>query len=322
MFPSISVVIPTKNRRDILRDTIHSILKQNVPLEIIVFDDGSTDGTSDMLRAEFPTIRVEQYAESAGPTLRRNQGARIAKGEFLFTIDDDCTFPHADTFAQTVAAFDDERVGAVTIPFINIYKGEEVWTVAPDAKQTYACFDYFGGMVAFRREVFLKIDGYRTYYFMNVEEGDLAVRLLDAGYIVKLGTAPPIDHHESPIRSSKRYNELGPRNNILYAWYNVPMPYFFPHVMATGLRAARHIARIGHPDQAIRGVCQGWLAIMHELLRRAPVSRSCYRLSRALRTHAHLPWSKVEPSLNPIQSSEELERRGAAQAATKSNIFA
>ena len=296
-----SVVIPTKNRRDILRATVASILGQDEPLEIIVLDDGSSDGTSEMLRAEFPGVRVESFRRSRGPAHRRNQGARMARGEFLFTIDDDCILPHADTFARTIEEFDDARIGAVTIPFINVHKeAGVVITGAPDAGQTYVAYEYYGGMVAFRRELFLELGGYRSYYFMNIEEGDYAVRMLQSGHVVKLGTAPPIDHHESPIRASKRLNELGPRNHILYAWYNVPMPDLPLHLLGSGVKAALYIARLGHPDQALRGFVKGWTAILHELNHRAPVSPLCYKLSRELKARASVPFAEIEERLNVI----------------------
>ena len=299
--PRASVVIPTKNRRDILRETVASILQQDEPLEIIVLDDGSRDGTSEMLRAQFPDVRVESFSRSRGPSYRRNQGARLARGEFLFTIDDDCILPHADTFARTIEAFDEARIGAVTIPFINVHKDKGlVMTAAPDANQTYVGLEYYGGMVAFRRELFLELGGYRPYYFMHIEEGDYALRMLAAGFVVKWGSAPPIDHHESPIRASKRLNELGPRNHILYAWYNVPMPHVIPQILGSGTKSALHVASLGNPSHGARGLMKGWLAVMHELNNREPVSVECYKLSRALKAHNYLPLSQIENQLVEI----------------------
>ena len=299
-----SVVIPTKNRYGILSETLRSILQQDEPLEIIVLDDGSSDGTPDRLRAEFPSVRVESFRRSRGPSYRRNQGARLAKGDFLFTIDDDCTLPHADTIRQTIEAFDDARIGAVTIPFINIHKDKDlVITVAPDAAQTYITFDYYGGMVAFRRELYLELGGYRSHYFYMGEEGDYALRLLNSGHFIRLGTAPPIDHHESPVRPSKRRNELGPRNLILFAWYNVPMPYFVPHILISGMKSVAHISGLGHPDQAIRGWFRGWGAIFHELNQRAPVSKSCYKLSREIKASNVVPFSQVKSRLSAPENA-------------------
>ena len=51
-----TIVIVTKNRKEELRDAVLSALNQVGRLEILVIDDGSTDGTSEMIRAEFPTV--------------------------------------------------------------------------------------------------------------------------------------------------------------------------------------------------------------------------------------------------------------------------
>ncbi len=298
-----SVVIPTKNRYGIFRETILSILQQDEPVEIIVLDDASSDGTPEKARAEFPDIRVESFRRSRGPAYRRNQGARLAKGEFLFTIDDDCTLPHADTIRRTIEAFDDPRVGAVTIPFININKDKDLTlTVAPDDAQTYASFEYYGGMVALRRDIFLELGGYRPFYFYMNEEGDYSVRLLNAGYYIKAGTAPPIDHHESPIRASKRRNQLGTRNQMLFAWYNIPGPQMVPQMVGSGLKASAHLYKLGHPDQALRGFVKGWVAVAHELKRREPVSPQCYKLSREIRRRETVPFSEIEARLEEIRA--------------------
>ena len=179
---------------------------------------------------------------------------------------------------------------------------KSVLTAAPDETQTYAAFDYYGGMIAFRRALYLRLGGYRPFYFMNVEESDLAVRILDAGYFIKLGTAPPIDHHESPVRVSKRINELGPRNNILYAWYNVPMPFLLPHILGAGFLAVRHIWRVGFPGDAVRGWFQGWAAVAHELRHRRPVSVAGYQLSREIKARGAVPLGEIEARLKALKT--------------------
>ena len=53
-----TVVITTRNRKELLRDAITSTLAQQEQVEIIVMDDASTDGTGEMVRAEFPMVRL------------------------------------------------------------------------------------------------------------------------------------------------------------------------------------------------------------------------------------------------------------------------
>ncbi len=92
--PSFSVVIPTFNRLKLLRETLSSVLAQEEETpEIIVVDDGSTDGTLDYLRTEHPGI-LTIAQRNAGPGAARNRGIERAGGDFVAFLDsDDLWFP-------------------------------------------------------------------------------------------------------------------------------------------------------------------------------------------------------------------------------------
>lgn len=84
---SYSVIIPTFNRKNLLKEAIDSALKQTQPpLEIIVVDDGSSDGTHEMLE-DMPVKVICQ--ENAGPSAARNRGSKEAKGKWLAFLDSD-----------------------------------------------------------------------------------------------------------------------------------------------------------------------------------------------------------------------------------------
>jgi glycosyltransferase involved in cell wall biosynthesis len=89
----ISVIIPTCNRRVLLAQALRSVLEQTlVPEEIIVADDGSTDGTGDLIAAfstENPALRFLPLEHRGFPGRGRNAGARIARGRFLAFLDSD-----------------------------------------------------------------------------------------------------------------------------------------------------------------------------------------------------------------------------------------
>ena len=101
--PLVSVVIPTYNRAQLVREAVASVLAQNYqPLEPIVVDDGSDDATGDAL-ARFPKVRVLRQAHTGMPGQVRNAGARLARGEYLAFLDsDDLWLPRK--LAQQVAA--------------------------------------------------------------------------------------------------------------------------------------------------------------------------------------------------------------------------
>lgn len=93
----VSVVIPTHNRARLLPRTLASALgQQDVDVEVIVVDDGSTDATPDLLRSmEEPRLRVVRHPVSRGVALARNAGIEVASGPWVaFLDDDDIWAPH------------------------------------------------------------------------------------------------------------------------------------------------------------------------------------------------------------------------------------
>src|SRR5262245_32778114 len=87
-----SIVIATKDRKDELRRAITSAIRQTEPVEILVLDDGSTDGTSEMVKSEFPQVRLERTPVPLGYVAQRNRAALFCSGEIIFSIDDDAEF--------------------------------------------------------------------------------------------------------------------------------------------------------------------------------------------------------------------------------------
>jgi glycosyltransferase involved in cell wall biosynthesis len=89
---SISVVIPTHNRCVLLERAIGSVLGQTRPAdEIIIIDDGSTDGTGELVQKKYPAL-VYFYQENKGISSARNAGIEKARGEWIAFLDSDDTW--------------------------------------------------------------------------------------------------------------------------------------------------------------------------------------------------------------------------------------
>ena len=103
--PLVTVVIVNYNRRDDLRDALESVRKQDhEPVEVIVVDNASSDGSEQMLKAEFPEvrcIRLEKNIGMDGYTL----ACQAAQGQILFQMDNDSLMPDASVLSKVVAAF-------------------------------------------------------------------------------------------------------------------------------------------------------------------------------------------------------------------------
>lgn len=86
---TLSVVIPTFNRRSTLARCLESVFEQTRPVDqLIVVDDGSTDGTEDWIRASHPTIDLVTQTNK-GVSAARNAGIRIATSQWLAFLDSD-----------------------------------------------------------------------------------------------------------------------------------------------------------------------------------------------------------------------------------------
>lgn len=88
--PRVSVIIPTFNRRDYITASIQSVLQQTfLDFEIIVVDDGSTDGTADLVAAISDERLVYIHQENRGRSAARNRALSIARGEYFAFLDSD-----------------------------------------------------------------------------------------------------------------------------------------------------------------------------------------------------------------------------------------
>lgn len=297
--PQTTVLIATRNRRDELRRAITSCLQQTIPLEILIIDDGSTDGTSEMVRSEFPSVRLDSQKDARGLIVQRNRGARLASCPIVFVIDDDAFFPSPLTVEQTLADFDNPRVGVVAVPYVDVHKGPAVHQKAPSSQGIWVISDYRGTAHAFRREVFLNLGGYHDYLYHWAEERDYSLRLINAGLIVRAGRADPLHHVESPRRASSHTFPYHVRNHLLLVWYHVPLPYAPLHLLATTWNNIVHGLRAGMPWATARGIFRAGIGMWHERRKRDPISPRAYRLYRTLQKSGK--WlHEIEGTLPPM----------------------
>ena len=94
---AISVVLPTHNRGNLLRETLNALVAQSLPksmYEIIIVDNRSTDGTRKILEEFADTHGITHiYEEKLGAAIARNTGWRVAQGRWVAFMDDDVLVP-------------------------------------------------------------------------------------------------------------------------------------------------------------------------------------------------------------------------------------
>ncbi|MER5194597.1 bifunctional polysaccharide deacetylase/glycosyltransferase family 2 protein [Streptomyces sp. NPDC002755] len=112
----VSVIVPAYNEKECIANTLKSLAKSTHPIEIIVVDDGSTDGTSEISREAaralgMTNVRVIRQ-ENAGKPAALNNGVRSASYDIVVMMDGDTVF-EPDAVHQLVQPFADPKVGAV-----------------------------------------------------------------------------------------------------------------------------------------------------------------------------------------------------------------
>ena len=288
-----TIVFTTHNRANTLRQAIQAARKQTVPVEIIVMDDASTDETQNIMNREFPEIQYHRTTENKGPCYHRNRGIELAKTEIVFPLDDDSILQSPHTIEQTLAEFNDPKIGAVAIPFINILQDSKVHTIAPDNRETYLTHAYVAAAHAVRRDKFLQVGGYRELFFYMGEEGDLSIRLLQNGFFVRLGNADPIHHLQPPHRVSAHADTFGRQNDLLFVHCNTPLAMLIPNLIGTLFKGFVFGVKVKRPLYMMRGFYRGFKLIFNRLNIRKPVSSQCFQVYRLLKKKQVMPLSQI-----------------------------
>ena len=230
--PLVSVVILTWNRKDDLLETVAELKESTyAPIEIIVVDNGSNDGTQEAINEKFPQVNFVRLEKNVG-IAGYNIGMKKARGEYVVLLDSD-SFPDESAIERMVKIFEsDSKVGAVAFDVHNtVVSGQ--WSVVSDsigfdlqkARDTYG---YNGAGVGIRKECLEKAGYLFEPYFLYFNEQDHAFRILQAGYKIKFHPEI-IAYHKTSTTS--RVSSSAPyfytRNLLWMIWRFYPIRYAF-----------------------------------------------------------------------------------------------
>ncbi len=285
---SASVVIPNWNGRDLLEKYVPSIidaLAGNPANEIIVVDNGSSDGSAEMLRDRFPSVQVLALDRNLGFGGGSNAGFRAAKNDVVILLNSDMRV-QPDFLAPLLEAYTDDKVFAVScqIFFSDPDKLREETGLTqgwwengglrvrhrddPAITDLYPCFYGGGGSCAFDRRKFLELGGFdeifRPFYLEDTDLGYLAWK---RGWKVLYQPRSVVYHeHRGTIR--KRFSQAQidlvlNKNFILFCWKNIhEWPRLTSHFFFTFAGAVLSVVFGDSPERAnLRGLWQAFLKL-------------------------------------------------------------
>jgi N-acetylglucosaminyl-diphospho-decaprenol L-rhamnosyltransferase len=197
--PTATVVIPTLNARELLRDALASLAGERV----VVVDNASTDGTAEMVEHEFPGVRLLRNEENLGFGRAVNQGAAEAEGDVLVLVNNDVVC-EPGFVARLCEPFAEARVGMAAGVLVQAAAPDLVDSAGIEIDPTLRAFDYLwnqpvgtlerasdplgpcGGAAAYRLSAFREAGGFDEAFFAYWEDVDLALRLRLAGWECRL----------------------------------------------------------------------------------------------------------------------------------------
>lgn len=215
----LSIVVVNFNGRTYLEKCVKSILNSNVvDYEIIIVDNGSTDGSVKNLESKFGKewnrIKIVQLANNYGPAKARNDGVRESVGKYLCFLDND-TEVHPNWSVNAIREFEkDDNLGIVQcklllakerekIDYVGEYIGMNGFLIqrASAGEIDSGQYDQKVNILAaksagmfIRKESFYKAGGFDGDYFIYVEETDLGWRVWLSGYLVRYESTSIVFH--------------------------------------------------------------------------------------------------------------------------------
>ncbi|HUC91994.1 MAG TPA: glycosyltransferase family 2 protein [Paenibacillus sp.] len=227
--PLVSVVMLCWNRKEDVRESLSRIMEIDYPsLEVIVVDNASTDGTADMVKAEFPSAKIIRMAENRG-VAAYNDGFEAASGEYIVILDDD-SFPGRNAIHRMVEKFEkDPRLGVVAFDVRNYeaydqVTSDEAGSAAPSPSANDYLMSFNGAGAGVRKSVFRSVGYYPAEFFLYYNELDAAIKIHDAGYGIEFFADVVAYHKYSPVnRASWRAPFYHTRNAFWFLWKNYPI---------------------------------------------------------------------------------------------------
>lgn len=321
-----SVVVVTWNGRERLGESLPAIVgQQGVVHEVILVDNGSTDGTTAWVRADYPSVRVVELSENTGFAAGNNRGFEAARAPLVATINNDAipdpdwlaglvraatAYPNAGMFASRMVYLHDPSVidsAGVSLDPLGIAWDRNAGTPVPDDVDGEV-FGASAGAALYRRELLQATGGFDERFFAYLEDVDLAWRARWLGWKARYVPAARVRHmhsatwaEDSPL---KTYH-LG-RNKVWLIAKNYPLGpllRWLPLILAYDAASLPITIWRQRSLAAVRGRLAGLWRLPEIWRSRAHLAPS----PNAPRRHAN--WSDLRAVMEPVRSPLAIWRR-------------
>ena len=294
---TVAISIATHNRLAELRRTLGVIAElAPAPDEVLICADGCNDGTVEFLRGQFPAARLIEHAQAQGSIRSRIELMGAAASDIVVSLDDD-SYPMDFDFIARVRELFAARPHVAVASFPQRTDEFPETLEAEGFGASRYTGNYVNAAAAFRRSVYLELEGWPPEFEHAYDESDYTLQCLAAGYAVYYETGIVIRHHFTSLKRNEiRTHHRHARNEQWSMWRRCP----FPGVLA--LSAYRAMSQINYARK--RGLA--WMVRepvwWGMALRGLPAS---LRKRRPAPARVYRQWLRL--IRHPIESDEEWE---------------
>ena len=201
----VSINILSYNRINELSNTLTKVYEQDYKnIEVIVVDNASDDGSSEMVSNEFSKVKLIKMQNNTG-IAGWNEGFKIAKGEFVLVLDDD-SYPDKTAIQKAVNCIsENDKIGVVCL---NVYnKAAQIFETAHIDKITPNTFIGCGAVI--RSNIFKETGLFSDLLFLYEHETEFSMRVYNSGFIVHYCGEAMVYHESSLLnRAIKSKSDL------------------------------------------------------------------------------------------------------------------
>lgn len=239
----VSIVIPNYNGKHFLKACLEAVFAQTIKdLEVIVVDNGSTDGSQEYL-AKFPSVRILSLDQNYGFCRAVNEGIKAAASDYVILLNND-TEVEKDFAKELLEAIKaDERIFSCSSKMLQFHERERIddagdyycalgWAfgrgkgdLASDYETTAKIFAACAGAAIYRKKMLEELGYFDEKHFAYLEDIDLGYRARIAGYRNVYAPKAVVYHVGSGFSGSVHNAfkvKLSSRNSIYLAYKNMP----------------------------------------------------------------------------------------------------
>lgn len=279
--PKTTVVIPNYNGIQYIEECLNSIYRGTVVPEVLVVDNGSGDGSLELVKERFPQTHVIAFEENYGFCKAVNAGIRAAGTEYVLLLNND-TVADKEMIARLETTLDEiPQAFSAAAKMISLHNPKQLdgagdfycalgWAYSRGKDQPVErysepgrIFSSCAGAALYRRSVFEKIGYFDENHFAYLEDMDIGYRANIYGYDNRYVPDAVVYHAGSGV-SGSRHNafkvDLSSRNSIYLIYKNMPLVQLLinlPFLMVGYLIKLLFFTAKGMGGVYLKGVCKG-----------------------------------------------------------------